>query len=94
MIGFVDDDGGYMAWLTAHPGGFVVNVRSTAGPGYAVLHRAGCRFIYVPRDDRAYTGRGYRKVVSDDIDDLRAFARSIGRWDGSFSQVCGHCAPL
>lgn len=94
MISFSDDDSAYMAWLAAHPLGFVVNVRQVAGSNYVVLHRAGCRFISAPRDDRAYTGRGYRKVASDSVDDLRNFTRSIGRWDGSFSQVCGHCGPL
>lgn len=93
MIRFSDDDTGYMAWVAANPNGFVVNVRAVAGPNYMVLHRASCRFISAPRDDRAYTGRGYQKVVSESIDELRSYARSVGRWDGSFSQVCGHCAP-
>ena len=93
MIEFTDNDDGYMAWLAANPTGFVVNVRAVAGPNYVVLHRASCRFIATPRDDRAYTGRGYHKVVSERLDDLRAYAKSIGRWDGSFSQSCGHCAP-
>lgn len=93
MIEFTDDDNGYMAWVGANPDGLVVNVRAAAGPSYVVLHRATCRHIATVRDDRAYTGRGYRKVVSTSLDDLRAYARSIGRWDGSFSQTCSHCSP-
>ena len=93
MKEFIDNDNGYMKWLAANPDGFVVNVRAAAGPSYAVLHRASCRFISAARDDRAYTGRGYRKVVANNLDDLRVYARSIGRWDGSFSSVCAHCSP-
>jgi len=93
LIEFTDDDNGYMAWLAANPTGFVVNARAVAGPNYMVLHRASCRFISAPRDEGAYTGRGYHKVVSACLDDLRTYAKSIGRSDGSFSQTCGHCAP-
>lgn len=93
MTYFSDDDQAYTDWLTDHPNGFVVNVRRTASPSYMVLHRAICRHIATERDDGAYTGRGYRKIVSTTLDDLRAYARSIGRGDGSFSQTCRHCAP-
>ena len=94
MKAFADDDTGYMGWLATNAEGFVVNIRASAGPSYVVLHRANCRHIASARDDGAYTGRGYRKVVSTSLDRLRAYARSIGRWDGSFSQACRHCAPL
>ncbi len=91
---FADDDEGFHRWRADEPNGFVVNVRRVAGPSYAVLHRADCRTLSSLRDDGAYTGRGYRKVVASDIDELRAFSRSIGRSDGSFSRNCGHCNPL
>lgn len=94
MVEFHDDDAGYMDWLAGHPSGFVVNVRANAGPGYVVLHRASCRHIAAARDDRAYTGRGYRKVVANNLNELRDYSRSLGRWDGSFSRACSHCAPL
>jgi len=68
------------------------------------LSRAQCRdYIEVlrflprnaakPRDDGAYTDRGYQKVVASDLSELRGFARRAGRADGSFSKACGHCQP-
>lgn len=94
MREFSDDDKGYLGWLADHADGFVVNVERVPRPGYVILHRAICTTISAMRDDGAYTGRGYRKVVASDLDELRAFARSIGRADGSFSKSCGHCGPL
>jgi hypothetical protein len=94
MQQFTDDDQGHLGWLANYPAGFVVNVRRVAGPSYAVLHRATCHTIASARDDGAYTERAYRKVVASDLDSLRSFTRSIGRQDGSFSGVCGHCHPV
>ena len=93
MQQFSDDDYVYLGWLAANPDGFVVNVLRVAGPNYAVLHRATCRTIATGREVAAYTERGYRKAVATDLHDLRTFARSIGRIDGSFPSVCGHCNP-
>ena len=45
MIEFKNDEDGYFAWLTAHPTGFVLNVRANADPDYVVLHRASCGTI-------------------------------------------------
>ena len=93
MEKFTDDDEGYVRWISDHPDGFVVNIERGERPGYAVLHRASCLSISRARDDGAYTGRGYKKVVSEDLSDLRAYAKSIGRADGSFSKPCGQCNP-
>lgn len=90
---FSDDDAGYLRWVSDHPDGFVLNVERGLRPGYTVLHRATCRTIATSRDDGAYTERGYRKVVANDIADLRSFIRKLGRADGSFSKACGHCRP-
>lgn len=94
MHEFMDDDDGYAVWLKDHPSGFVLNVRRNPGAGYTVLHRAFCQTIAKPRDDGAYTGRGYRKVVANAVDELRSYTRSLGRTDGSFSAVCSKCDPL
>jgi hypothetical protein len=94
MEQFSGDDEGYLRWLSGHPAGYVLNVRANPNQNYAVLHRAACPTISAPRDDGAYTDRGYRKAVATNLDDLRAFARSIGREDGSFSSACSRCKPL
>ena len=93
MEKFNDNDAGYLRWVNDHPDGFVVNIERGERPGYAVLHRATCTSISRDRDDGAYTKRGYKKVVSDDLKSLRAYTRSIGRADGSFSKQCGLCQP-
>jgi hypothetical protein len=94
MFDFSDDDDGYLGWLRDSPTGFVLNVRRNPDSNYTVLHRATCATIARPRDDGAYTARGYRKVVASDVDELRSYTRSLGRPDGSFSVACGHCSPL
>ena len=38
MIRFSDDDLGYLAWIAAHPDGFVLNVRYPPDPHCVVLH--------------------------------------------------------
>ena len=94
MHEFMDDDHGYGCWLRDHPSGFVLNVRRNPGVSYTVLHRATCQTISQPKVDGAYTGRGYRKVAAETVDELRRYTRSLGSADGSFSGACGHCAPL
>lgn len=93
MEKFTDDDAGYLRWIGNHPAGFVVNIERGERPGYAVLHRANCSSISRDREEGAYTERGYKKVASDDLNSLRAYVKSIGRADGSFSKQCGLCQP-
>lgn len=93
---FAGDDAAYLDWLASHPGGFVLNVRSRPDPFYMVLHRATCRTISAianEADFGGYTERAYRKICGDSIDELRGWARSHGRPDGSFSKRCGLCRP-
>lgn len=93
MEKFTDDDEGYLRWITNNPGGFVVNVERGERPGYAVLHRSSCSSISRVRENGAYTQRAYTKVVSDDLSNLRGYAKYIGRADGSFSKHCRNCQP-
>lgn len=93
MQHFANDDAGYLNWIAENPEGFVLNVERSPRPEYLVLHRATCAWIAKPRDDGAYTDRGYQKVVASDLNELRGFARRAGRADGSFSKACGHCQP-
>lgn len=93
MPHFSDDDAGYLNWIAENPDGFVLNIERSPRPEYLVLHRATCSSIARPRDDGAYTERGYQKVAAIDLNELRSFARRVGRADGSFSKACGHCQP-
>lgn len=94
MHKFSEDDVGYTGWIKDHPNGFVLNVRSAPSQSYAVLHRTSCRSISRVRDNGAHTGRGYRKVTADTVDELRHYLRSLDGDDGSFSATCSVCAPL
>ena len=94
MPEFLDDDDRYLRWVSDNPTGFVLNVRRNPGANYTVLHRATCGSVTRPRDEGAYTARGYRKVTADTVEELRRYTRSLGRADGSFSGACGHCDPL
>ena len=89
-----DDDEGYGCWNDKNSAGFVLNVRRVPSLTYAVLHRATCKSISRLREDGAYTGRGYRKVVADNVVELQEYVRLLGRTDGSFSRVCGQCDPF
>jgi hypothetical protein len=89
VIRFSDDDEGYLAWVSAHPEGFVLNIRCKADPSYVVLHRASCGSISGKQARGAFTHRNYRKVCADSIVALRVAAQREGRGDGSFSRECG-----
>ena len=91
-IRFENDDASYLQWLRENPSGYVLNVRATSDSGYVVLHRATCWSISSDRRaGGAYTGAGYRKICSNDIDELAQAAKTEGRSDGSFSKRCAHC---
>jgi hypothetical protein len=94
MIEFVADDLSYLAWVAAHPDGYVLNVRRSPDPRYVILHRADCTSIsnetHAPG---AYTGRSYRKICASSEAELHAGAKGEGRSDGTFSKRCGHCCP-
>jgi hypothetical protein len=93
VIRFAEDDEGYLAWVSDHPEGFVLNVRRKSDPSYVVLHRASCGSISGKQVRGAFTHRNYRKVCADSIMALRAAAQREGRKDGSFSRECGLCRP-
>jgi len=42
---FVNDDEGYLGWLTENPRGFVVNSHRRPVSTYLKLHRASCKHI-------------------------------------------------
>jgi hypothetical protein len=88
------NDREYRAWLSAHAGGFVLNVRETFSPSYMVLHRAGCPHISTHSNPGAFTERAYRKVCAETPAPLASWARQHGRADGSFSHRCRTCSPV
>ncbi len=91
---FCNDDFSYLAWIAAHPDGYVLNVRRSADPDYVVLHRAGCNSISNDKQaPGAFTGKSYRKICAASVAELQLAAKRAGRSDGSFSKRCGLCRP-
>lgn len=85
---FRDDEAGYLSWLTAHPGGFVLNTARSPRPNYLILHRATCRTITGrPTRGGPWTGP-YIKVCADDELQIAAWT---GRTVGAPPTRCGIC---
>jgi hypothetical protein len=92
MIEFIDDDLGYLAWVAAHPDGYVLNVRRSPDPHYVVLHQANCTTISNEiRAPGAFTARSYRKICMSSEGMVPMAAKREGRSDGTPSKRCGHC---
>ncbi len=45
MRTFIDDDAGYLGWISEHPVGYVLNLERSLNPTYLMLHRAECHTI-------------------------------------------------
>jgi len=74
MLHFVHDDAGYLAWLSGHPDGFVINTYSSPSPAYLKLHQATCSTISrLQPGAKTFTGGQYSKICGD-RDELEAHA--------------------
>ena len=97
MVGeFINDESGYMKWITKNPFGFVINTTRSMSPDYMVLHRATCMSISEPTDAAGpggFTERDYIKICSNDIKELKVWIKEHGKPDGRFSSKCVHCDP-
>jgi len=88
IIEFVNDDGGYLAWLRDHPTGYVLNCEPNRKPTYLMLHRARCWTISgEPSSGRSWTSI-YQKVCSDSRGELDRWATQVGQ-----VSACGICVP-
>ncbi len=88
---FVDDDAGFVPWLAAHPGGYVLNHERKPSPRYLVLHRADCRTV-APRDGsdtRTWTS-AYPKTCAATGAALTDWAATNA---GRPPRPCGTCQP-
>ncbi len=88
MVLFVDDDRGYLQWLSAHPDGFVVNTYRQPSPRYLRLHSAAYRMINGdPANGRRWTA-DYIKVCGTRRE-LETWAATVV---GGQVQPCALCA--
>ena len=87
---FVDDDRGFVSWLRANPGGFVVNTARKPTAGYLKLHRATCRTISgTPPRGSTWT-KDYVKACAPTVRQLSSWAMTqVGGTLG----FCGTCHP-
>jgi hypothetical protein len=72
MPKFVDDDGSYLEWPSAHPEGFVLNCERRPNPNYLILHRANCSHITVPGPEATRWTADYIKICALSKADLEA----------------------
>jgi hypothetical protein len=96
MKEFDGNDAQYQIWLRQHHEGFVLNRLRGKSDSYLVLHRATCPTISTYNKmarPGGFTERKYIKVCATSIEPLKAYARTIGRSDGSFSGKCSRCNP-
>lgn len=84
---FVDDDAGYLDWLTDHSGGYVLNTAAKPTASYLLLHRAGCRSVNRPTSGRRWTHL-YGKACASSFAALVAWAQ---RETGGATKSCRLC---
>ena len=88
---FRDDDAGYLAWLSAHPDGYVINIARSHRAADARVHHADCRTIsgQIPLG-KTWTGP-YVKVCAERLTELEQWA--IAHVSEPIRR-CGTCHPL
>ena len=84
---FKNDEEAYHDWLRTNPRGFVVNSFKRPKPDYMQLHESRCPSI---AERGPYTTGDYMKVCSDNLIELRRWARER---DGSLRAECPECEP-
>lgn len=90
MEQFVDDEAGYLAWVSEHPTGWVANAdKAKTIPNYPLVHRASHALLSSPTKAN-YTTDRYIKACSDDVDELEAW--SLAEYGKSVTW-CETCAP-
>ncbi len=88
MLTFDNDEAGYLRWVDANPGGFVINVPKRSGDFPDRLHRASCPHITTQRRTN-YTTTTFKKICSVD-------RRELVDWEARHSsdfRKCKHCEP-
>lgn len=90
MHEFRDDDEGYSAWLSAHPGGYVINMARSHNPVGARLHQAGCRWLTGQISRGVALTGPYVKACADRLDQLAEWPTRQLREQIS---ACNTCLP-
>jgi hypothetical protein len=87
---FRDDDAGYLAWLAAHPDGYVINIARSCSGTLARVHHAGCWTISGQNAAGVALTEQYVKVCAEQLADLDQWA--INHVEEPIRR-CGTCHP-
>ena len=87
---FRDDDAGYLAWLAAHPDGYVINILRSHSANGARLHHAGCWTISGEHSNGVALTEKYVKVCAEQLAELDQWAINEV---GEPIVRCGTCHP-
>ncbi|MCU1488631.1 MAG: hypothetical protein JWM85_36 [Acidimicrobiaceae bacterium] len=88
LTSFLDDDDGYLSWLAANPGGYVLNLHRRPRPDYLKLHRTSCS--HLARVGVRQWTVDYAKVCSLSTAAIEAWARKNV---GGGVDRCPGCGP-
>lgn len=91
---FQNQEKSYLAWITAHRNGYVLNTLTKPSNEYLVLHSASCATISKRKKGAhpaCFTGNGYIKICADSVEELHAWAEKQG-FD-SITNTCEICHP-
>ena len=88
-VHFLDAEADYREWLSAHPNGFVLNLRRRHDPSYLVLHRARCHSVSSTKREN-YTTTNYRKVCASTAAEIEEWCQESM---GAPFRRCGQCKP-
>jgi len=86
---YLNDDSGYLTWLSKSPAGYVLNCAPHPTADYLKLHRTSCPHLNRPAV-RSWT-TAYQKVCSDSIAALDAWAEATA---GARPDRCPVCHPV
>jgi hypothetical protein len=87
---FSHDDAGYLAWVEAHPRGFVMNQPRAARPKTPTMHRVGCAAVSWHEGTGENLTANAVKVCGPSADVLGAWSVARG---GAVPTACRRCRP-
>lgn len=87
---FIDDDEGYLKWISGHPYGFVLNAGRSPTAAYVMLHRTSCGHIQGRPSNGVSWTTDLLKACSESRVEIERWVRTM---TGGTPSPCGHCHP-
>ena len=89
METFANDDHGYLACVTKHPGGYVIKAASPPRPSYLILHRATCSTISGSLPVGESRTLSLRKFCVEHKAEVMGIARVVAGGELTLRGTCG-----